>query len=130
VKQAGEYHIRYYIRQEANAIQKKVKECKHWPLLRELYTGGYLGPIIQIRPSKVEIHLKNNPTTVIWYQDMIDLFNLKIIGPFDFQNNTNIIPDDTWQELITAGKDAAVDTSNVNRKAPLPTFNPRQRKRT
>jgi chemotaxis protein histidine kinase CheA len=33
-KQSGQYHIRYYIRQDADTKQKKVKECKHWPLRR------------------------------------------------------------------------------------------------
>jgi hypothetical protein len=91
-KQKGEYHVQYYIRQETDARKNKIKECKHWPLLRELYTGGYLRPIIQIRPAKVETHLERNPTTVIWYQDTIDLFELQLAGPFDFQNNTNIVP--------------------------------------
>jgi hypothetical protein len=96
-KQTGKYHIRYYIRQETDAKQKKIRECKHWPLLRELYTGGYLGPIIQIRPTKVETHLERNPTTIIWYQDTINLFDLKLVGPFNFQNNTNIVPHESWK---------------------------------
>jgi hypothetical protein len=129
-KQTGEYHIGYFIRQETDVKQKKIRECKHWPLLRELYTGGYLGPIIQIRPTKVETHLERNQTTIIWYQDTIDLFDLKLVGPFNFQNNTKIVPHESWRDLITAGSAAEVDTTNINRTSPLPTFNPRKRRRT
>jgi hypothetical protein len=120
-KQTGEYHVRYFIRQETDAKQKKIRECKHWPLQSELYTGG-----TPHHTNQTETHLERNPTTIIWYQGTIDLFDLKLVGPFNFQNNTNIVPHESCRELITAGSAAEVDTTNINRTSPLPTVNPRK----
>jgi hypothetical protein len=118
-KRHGEYHVRYYIRHQADSQKKKTRECKFWPLLRELQTDGYLGPIIQVRPSRVDHFLNENPASYVWYQDTINLADTMITGPFNFTTNNIIAPTD-WTQLLEHAEDFRVDATNVNKRDPLP----------
>jgi hypothetical protein len=118
-KRHGEYHVRYYIRNQADSQKKKTRECKFWPLLRELQTDGYLGPIIQVRPSRVDQFLTENPASYVWYQDTINLADVMITGPFDFATNHSI-PPSSWTLLLELAEEFRTDATNVNKRDPLP----------
>ena len=50
-----EYHVKYYVRNIADAKKKLVRNCKHWPLIREIkQPSGEFGDTIVLRPSKVD----------------------------------------------------------------------------
>jgi hypothetical protein len=129
----GEYHVRYYLKNETDAKKKKTRECQYWPLLRELLQDGYLGAIIQVKPSRVDKFLNDQPTKYIWYQDTINLADVMILGPFEFSKHQNHhIPEEHWKSLLNKAEDYRVDATNVNRKVPLPQHkatNAKKRKR-
>jgi hypothetical protein len=117
----GEYHIRYFIKKDADAKKKKTRACQFWPLLWELLRDGYLGAIIQVKPTRVDKFLQEQPTKYIWYQDTINLADTMILGPFEFSNKLQYsIPEEQWKELLEKAEDYRVDASDINRTVPLP----------
>jgi len=54
----------------------------------------------------------------MWYQDLINLFEARLVGPFDFEKDHKI-HEDRWNELLTTAKVANVYTANVNRQITL-----------
>jgi hypothetical protein len=118
-KRHGEYHVRYYIRNQTDSQTKKTRECKFWPLLRELQPDGYLGPIIQVRPTRVTQFLDDNPASYVWYQDTINLADLMVTGPFDFTTNHRL-PELSWQHLLDNAEEFRINVTNINKRDPLP----------
>jgi hypothetical protein len=119
----GEYHVRYFIKKDSDSKKKKTRACQFWPLLRELLRDGYLGAIIQVKPTRVEKFLQEQPTKYIWFQDTINLADVMILGPFDFSNKLqDSIPEERWKELLKKAEDYRVDATNVNRTIPLPQY--------
>jgi hypothetical protein len=120
-KRYGEYHVRYYLKNDTDAKRKKTRECQFWPLLRELLRDGYLGAIIQVKPNRVEKFLNDQPSKYVWYQDTINLADVMIAGPFEFsKKQQHNIPEATWKELLDKAEEYRVDATNVNRTIPLP----------
>ena len=117
----GEYHVRYYLKNKTDAKKKKTRECQYWPLLQELLRDGYLGAIIQVKPSRVEKFLNDQPTKYIWFQDTINLADVMIQGPFEFsKQQQHHIPEEQWKTLMDKAEDYCVDATDVNWKVPLP----------
>jgi hypothetical protein len=72
----------------ADSRRLKVRNCRYWPELHEFKQDGVtMGPMIPTKPSKVDKLLLEQPHKVMWYQDTINLFEHKIVGPFDFVDN-------------------------------------------
>jgi hypothetical protein len=120
----GEYHVRYYVRHFGDAKKRLVRNCRFWPLIRELKPDGSFGDIIVLRPNKVEETLKKKPYTRGWYQDTMNLAEEGLVGPFNFstlQRETYRIDHDIWKALeqcsdVTEGN---VDISDTQRTIPL-----------
>mmetsp|Transcript_12566 Transcript_12566/g.17828 ORF Transcript_12566/g.17828 Transcript_12566/m.17828 type:complete len:137 (-) Transcript_12566:439-849(-) len=116
----GEYHIRYYLQQDAGAKKKKVRLCQHWSLINELNADRYIGAIVQITPGKVRRIFDKHPLKYVWYQHTITLAEQIITGPFDFgKTQSYMIDQKQWKELMDKADDFRVDASNVNKISPL-----------
>ncbi len=83
-KKVGEHHARCYIRNWIDAKKRLVRNCKHWPLIRELKPDGSFGDIVVIKPQKVEETLAKKAHTRAWYQEPVNLAEDGIVGPFNF----------------------------------------------
>jgi hypothetical protein len=59
----GEYHVKYYVRNAADAKKRLVCNCRYWPLVYEIRHDGYFGQMISVRPSKVDEILRHKPET-------------------------------------------------------------------
>jgi hypothetical protein len=88
-----------------------------------------LGEPVQLKPSKVERHLRDDDT-LNWMHDPIDLATHAIVGPFDFvlvrkplrgkgckaaRPESHRIDNDQWRSLRTRGPAMGVDISNLDR---------------
>jgi hypothetical protein len=120
-KRIGEYHVRYYVRNALDSRKRLVRNCRYWPLIREIkQPSGEFGDIIMLRPNKVDEVLAKRQYTRGWYQGKVNLAEQAIIGPFNFsidQNEQNRIHPDTWQELEECEevKTGNVDIRDLNR---------------
>ena len=72
-RKTGEYHVRYYVKHYADSKKRLVRNCKFWPLIRELKANGDFGDIVVIRPAKVEETLKKRVYTRGWYQSEMNI---------------------------------------------------------
>jgi hypothetical protein len=117
-KSEGLYHVRHWVRCYAESLKKKVKECNYWPEIKELKADDSWGKIIPTRPEKVRELMVKKPQKAIWYQDTINLFLLKLYGPFDFENGYHI-PKAVWKHLMAVAEDEQVYVGNVNRTVRL-----------
>jgi hypothetical protein len=52
-KKIGQYHVGYYIQHHQQAKTRAIRECKQWPLIREM-KGKEFGAKIMVRPENVE----------------------------------------------------------------------------
>jgi hypothetical protein len=120
-KRIGEYHVRYYVRNALDSRKRLVRNCRYWPLIREIkQPSGEFGDIIMLRPNKVDEVLAKRQYTRGWYQGKVNLAEQAIIGPFNFsidQNEQNRIHPDIWQELEECEevKTGNVDIRDLNR---------------
>jgi hypothetical protein len=121
-KKIGQYHVRYYIRHYQQAKTKPIRECKQWPLIREM-KGEEFGAIIMVRPEKVDEVLAKRPNTRNWYQEGMNLAEDSLVGPFDFtkiNGDRHRVAFEHWNKLTTLSKDYEVDARDVTAITPLP----------
>ena len=124
-RKLGEYHVKYYVRQFDDAKKKLVRNCRYWPLIREIKPDGYFGDIIVLRPSKVEETLRKKPYTRGWYQGKVNLAEVGLIGPFNFTTNdkgaSHHIPKTIWTalEALKDVRDGLIDIKDINQILPL-----------
>jgi hypothetical protein len=134
-KTKGIYHARFYIKNNTDALKKKIRKCKHYPLIRELLKGGWPGAMILVHPQKTEKFLNKNPSRYFWYQDTVNLRDNLISGPFNFETDPMYtIPETAWKELEDKAPEMEIQDLDLNRINPLPqkrpiTTNPKHNKR-
>jgi hypothetical protein len=121
-KQLGEYHVRWMIKNAPQAKNKKTRQCSFWPLIKELLPNGYFGAIVMFRPQKALPILEKKPYKYAWYQREINLAELKLHGPFDFDIHFTIASKE-WDALKEAAEQQGtpVDITDINRIVPLKT---------
>ena len=54
----------------------------------------------------------------MWYQDTINLFDVMVMGPFDFEDGFRV-PESAWNTLLRKAKESRIYTGAVNRVVPL-----------
>ena len=115
----GIYHVRYYLQSYADSKRLKGRECAYWPEIHEYKRDGEtMGPIVLMKPSKVDDLLVRKPFRFMWYQDSINLFETKLVGPFDFEDGFKV-PQEAWRALLEEAKRVALYTGSLNRIVPL-----------
>jgi chemotaxis protein histidine kinase CheA len=121
-KATGEYHAKYYIRNYAQAKKRTTRNCKYWPLIRELRPDGNFGAIVMIRPEKVDELLAKKPYSRGWYQREENIATNGLIGPFDFtqiDQESHRIEARHWKELLTLSAEHNIEARDVNKIVPL-----------
>jgi hypothetical protein len=114
-KRYGEYHVRYFIKNYAESKKRLTRNCQFWPLIHELEPRGWLGPMIQVRLTKVEEWLERKAARYIWYQDTLNLANDMVTGPFEFdKERMNHIPEEEWKKLLGKAEEYQIDATDVN----------------
>ena len=114
-KTEGVYHVLFYLRCYADSKKKKVRECAYWPEIHEFKRDGEtMGPIVPTKPAKVEHLLSTKPHRYMWYQDTINLFDMKITKPFDFEPGYRV-PSGVWTTLLEEAGRHNIYVGNVNR---------------
>ena len=90
-----------------------------------------MGPIVPTDPVKVEKLLANKPHRYMWYQDTINLFECKILGPFDFEPG-HLVPQAVFDRLLLVASDLDIYTGALKRVVPLdkPDFQDRSNRGT
>jgi hypothetical protein len=123
VKKIGQYHVRYYIQHRHQQVKPRaIRECKQWPLIREM-KGEEFRAIIMVRPEKVEEVIAKRPHTRNWYQEGTNLAEDALVGLFDFTTigkDRHKVALEYWIKLVTASKDYEVDARDVMAITPLP----------
>jgi hypothetical protein len=87
----------------ATAQKQMTRNCKYWPLIRELQPDGNFGAIVMVRPNKVDKLLAKKPYSGR-YQREENLSTNRLIGPFDFtqiDHELNRIDAKHWSTLLT-----------------------------
>ena len=121
----GEYRVRFMIREHSNSKTRPLRNCRYWPEIHELGSNGTPGPIIMIRPGKVDNVLKNQPHKYQAYEREVNLIQHAIVGPFDFalpreyNQEAHRITFEEWETLKARANQYQVDTSNIERTIPL-----------
>jgi len=121
----GMYTVWFYIREQSNSKTRQQRNCRYWPEVHQVRPNGRLGQITPIRPGKVETTLKEHPDKYQVYTQTIDLCENAMVGPFDFavpkhyQQESNRIAFEDWEELKTAAKRHNVDVSDIEDTIPL-----------
>ena len=54
----------------------------------------------------------------MWYQDHVNLYESKLIGPFDFEDGFKV-PQHFWKALLDKAKSVALYTGAINRVVAL-----------
>jgi hypothetical protein len=107
MRNEGYYNVWFYIREHANSKTRKQRNCRYWPEVHQLRQNGTLGPIVPIRPGKVENILQQRSDKYRVYQQTINLCEHALVGPFnfaeprDYQQEANCIAFEEWEELKT-----------------------------
>ena len=118
-KEHGIHHVRFCARSHADSKKMKVKDCAHWPEIHEFKRDGEtMGPIAPTKPTKVEKLLDSKPFWCMWYQDTINLFDMTVDGPFDFEAGHKV-PSAVWNELLSVASDLHIHARALNRVVPL-----------
>ena len=84
-----------------------------------------MGQITPIRPGRADAVLKEQPTRYRAYEQPINLLEHALVGPFDFavprhyQNESNRIAFEEWEELKTAAITHNIDTTDIEEIIPL-----------
>jgi hypothetical protein len=121
-KETGAYHTKYYIRNYTQSKKRTTRNCKYWPLIRELRPDGNFGSIVMVRPDKVDELLAKKPYSRGWYQREEDLATDGLIGPFDFSQidqESYRIKANLWNELLELAAEHNIDAFDVNNIVPL-----------
>ena len=119
-KKEGIYHVRWYIRNQADSVERLVTLCRYWPEIHEFDYQGNFGKMKVVAPSKTEKWLKRSGYG--WYQKEVNLQTAAIIGPFNFvevNNETNRISPRTWKDLRQHTDSQEVDLLNLDRVSPV-----------
>jgi hypothetical protein len=124
-RKIGEYRVKYYIRNYTDAKKRLGRNCRHWPLIREIKLDRNFSNIVVIQPNKVEETLSKRPYTHGWYQDTMNLAENGLIGPLNFssiQGETYRVHDKVWRtfEELEEVKSGEVNINDLNRIVPLP----------
>jgi hypothetical protein len=101
-RQRGEYHVRHYVRHYGDAKKRLVRNCRQWPLTREIKPSGDFGDIVVIKPQKVDATLRQRMCTRGWHQSEANLAKDGLAGPFNFatiQGETHRIDNEVWKVL-------------------------------
>ena len=121
----GIYNVWFYIREHSNSKTRKQRNCRYWPEVHQRRRDGSLGPIIPIRPGRVDQIIKEHPTRYGVYQQRINLLENTLFGPFEFavprhyDNESNRIAYEEWEELKTAAHENGIDTTDIEEIIPL-----------
>ena len=79
-----------------------MRNCKFWPLIREIKPDGNFGDIAVIKPPKVDETLAKKVRARGWHQGATNLAEDGLVGPFNFSNvlgETCQIGDEAWKAL-------------------------------
>jgi hypothetical protein len=118
-KKSGIYHMMFYVRSFKDSKKLKVKECQYWPEIHEFKKDGKtMGMMAPTSPNKVDNLLEKRPQRYMWYQNLINLLEDAVAGPFDFVNDHHI-PETAWKELRAEAQDMDIYVGNLNRTIPL-----------
>lgn len=117
-RQLGEYHVRWFIPNQQEAVKTITKKCAYWPWIKELRPDGNFGATIACRPKKAEALLRKRPHSYGWYQKGVNLMERGLYGPFDFQAQYRI-PKEAWDALESKAEDENVNIDNLHIIAPL-----------
>ena len=63
-------------------------------------------------------NLLDKPHRYMWYEDCINLFDMQLVGPFDFLDGHKV-PEKAWETLLWAAPALNVYVGAVNRIIPL-----------
>jgi hypothetical protein len=80
--------------------------------------GVAFGNMAPCKPDKVNDPVVKKPNKFVWYQDAVNLFQLKIDGPFNFENGCHI-PKAAWKALEAVAEEQRIYVGGLNRKATL-----------
>lgn len=119
-KRKGQYHCRWYFTHPGDAKTKWVRDCRFWPLIKELNEDEVMGMTVPTRPSKVDKLLATKGYRYAWYQKEVNLAEDGMVGPFNF-GPRNTIPVDAWPKLEAAAREMAakdIDVSTINKIIP------------
>jgi hypothetical protein len=75
--------------------------------------------MIPTKPSKVDQLLLERPHKVMWYQDTINLFEHRMVGPFDFADSEQTVPQHVFDVLMEKAPELKVYVGDVNHIIPL-----------
>ncbi len=103
---------------------KKVRQCKFYPLVRELLKGGWPGAMIMVGPTQIEKFLDKHEAKYFWYQMEVNLMDHILTGPFEFMRDPMwTIPSGVWETLIEKAADMEIEPGkmNCNRIDPIAT---------
>ena len=132
-KQKGEYHGKFWIRNFKDSEMMKVRDCRFYPLVRELLKGGWPGAMIMVGPTQVERFLEKHYSKYFWYQMEVNLLDHLVVGPFDFTKDPMWkIPKKAWDTLVERAADMEIEPSkmNCNRKDTIATAKKRKNETT
>ena len=77
-----------------------------------------MGPMVPMKPNKVNRNLLDKPHRYMWYEDRINLFDMQLVGPFDFLLGYRV-PETAWTTLLHAAPALNVYVGAINRIIPL-----------
>ena len=123
-KRQGVYHAKFWIRNFKDSETKKVRNCRFYPLVRELLKGGWPGAMIMVGPTQVEKFLDKHEAKYFWYQMEVNLMDHILTGPFEFMRDPMwTIPKEIWETLIAKAADMEIEPEkmNCNRIDPIAT---------
>jgi hypothetical protein len=111
--------VKYWVRSYAESKKKKIRECNYHPEVHHLMPDGVtFGNMAPCTPQKVNSMVVDQAHKFVWYQDTINVFQLKIYGPFDFEKGYHI-PKEAWKALEAAAEEQRIYVGGLNRKVPL-----------
>ena len=101
-----------------------VRNCRFWPLIREIKPDGNFGDIVFIRPAKVDETLAKKVWARGWYQGATNIAEDSLVGPFNFSNlggETHRAGEDAWKTLENCEgvKSGRVDIDDLSQITPL-----------
>ena len=121
----GKYTVRFFIREHTNSKQRQLRNCRYWPEIHELRPNGTLGKIVPIRPGKVEYTLNSYPHRYKPYEQVVNLLECTLTGPFDFavpkhyQNEAHRIAFEDWEDMKAAAAKENLDVTDIEEIIPL-----------
>jgi hypothetical protein len=121
----GKYTVWFYILEQANSKIRQLRNCRYWPEIHQVKPNGALGPIGPIRPGRAETILEEQANKYRVYQQVINLLDNGLVGPFDFaipnhyQQEANRIAFEKWEDLKSEAAKHALDVSDIVEVIPL-----------